>query len=377
MARAFQRVMGAAALCVGALAALPAQAGYSSLWVFGDSLSDTGNVLALTTAFTPNPFPVYPGAEGRFSNGPVWVDVLAAGLGLPAGAKSANLLLTDPTTVTPLGPPGGQNFAYGGARTGLGGSAGATTGLLGQLAAWNGGGFAASLSRAADPNALYVVVAGGNDLRDARSANPGANPVDDAARTAAAGAAAQGVVNSVGLLAQAGARHFLISSMPDLGGSPEAVNMNVVAASTDVTVKFNAALAATSAGFDNMFFGLTGVDLDIRYMDLFGLGMDIMDDAINNGGAAYGITNITTPCLTRGVFSNQYYAPDAVAANCGSSAYSDDLHPSAALHAQIGRLALATVPEAPTAPLVALALAALVAVRRRPATQATSALKCA
>ncbi len=365
----FKRAAGAASLVLSALTTLPAQA-YSTLWVFGDSLSDTGNVLALTTAFTPNPFPVYPGAEGRFSNGPIWVDVLAAGLGLPAGAQASNLLLTDAVTVTPLGALGGQNFAWGGARTGLGGSAGATTGLLGQLAAWNGGAFtvATGLSRAADPNALYVVVAGGNDLRDARSANPGASAADDTARTSAAGAAAQGVVNSVGLLAQAGARHFLIASMPDLGSTPEAAALGNVGASTDVTVKFNAALAAGSAAFDGFFQGLTGVDLDIRSMDLFGLGLDIFDDAVNNGGGVYGITNVSTPCLTPGAFSGQYYAPDAVATNCAGSASSDDLHPTAALHAQIGRLALATaVPEAPALTLVLLALAALAVTRRRPA----------
>lgn len=372
MAKPFQHLFGVAALCAGALAALPAQAGYSSMWVFGDSLSDTGNVLALTTAFTPNPFPVYPGAQGRFSEGPVWIDVLAGGLGLPAGAQAANLLLTNPTTVTPLGAQGGHNFAWGGARTGLGGSAGATTGLLGQLAAWNGGGFTTSLSRPADPNALYVVVAGGNDLRDARTANPGAGAGDATARTAAAGAAAQGVVNSLGLLAQAGARHFLIAGMPDLGTTPEAMTLGNVAASTDVTVKFNAALLAGSAAFDGFFLGLTGVDLNIRHLDLFGLGQDIFDDAIKNAGGLYGITNVTTPCLTKGAFSGQYYAPDAVATNCGGSAYSDDLHPTAALHAQIGRLAVAAVPEAPTVPLVALALAALVAARRRPVSAVAS-----
>ena len=368
MTKTFQNLCAVAAVCAGALAALPAQAGFTGMWVFGDSLSDTGNVLALTTAFTPNPFPVYPGAEGRFSNGPVWVEHLAAGLGLPAGARPSNLLLTGPTTVTPLGPVGGQNFAWGGARTGLGGSAGATTGLLGQLAAWNGGGFASALSRVADPNALYVVVAGGNDLRDARSSNPGASSADAAARTAAAAAAAQGVVNSLGLLAQAGARHFLISSMPDLGTTPEAVNLGVVAASRDVTLKFNAALAAGATGFDFAFQGLTGVDLDIRYMDLFALGQDVINDALNNGGGLFGITNLTTPCLTPGPFSMQYYAPDAVATNCARSASSDDLHPSAALHAHIGRLALNTVPEAPTLPLVALALATMatmVSMRRR------------
>lgn len=367
MTPSFKRAAGAATVVLSALVALPAQAGFTSMWVFGDSLSDTGNVLALTTAFTPNPFPVYPGALGRFSNGPVWIDYLAAGLGLPAGAQASNLLLTDAVTVTPLGALGGQNFAWGGARTGLGGSAGATTGLLGQLAAWNGGGFTTALTRAADPNALYVVVAGGNDLRDARSANPGATAADAIARTAAAGAAAQGVVNSLGLLAQAGARHFLIASMPDLGSTPEAVTLGTVAASTDVTVKFNAALAVGSAGFDGFFQGLTGIDLDIRTMDLFGLAEDILDDAVNNGGGLYGITNVTTPCLTRGAFSNQYYAPDAVATNCASSSSSDDLHPTAAVHAQIGRLALSAVPEAPALTLVLLALAALAATWRRPA----------
>ncbi len=363
----FKRGLSAAAVLIGTLGALSAQAApYSSMTVFGDSLSDTGNVLSLTTAFTPNPFPVYPGAEGRFSNGPVWVEYLASGLGLPAGAAPANLLLTSATQVTPIGAQGGLNFAYGGARTGLGGSAGATTGLFGQLAAWNGTGFTTSLSRAADPNGLYVVVIGGNDLRDARSANPGDNPTDAAARTASAGAAVQGLISSVGLLAQAGARHFLLANMPDLGLTPEAVALNRVGASTDVTLKFNAALQAGAAGLDSQFFGLTGIDLDIRTMDFYGLGLEVFDDAINRGGAQYGITNVTTPCLTPGAFSGQYFAPDAVATNCASSGSSDDLHPSAALHSLFGALALSTaVPEAPTVPLVAVALVALAVTRRR------------
>ena len=370
MSHNFKRSLGAAAFAVGSLAAaLPALAGpYSSMTVFGDSLSDTGNVLALTTAFTANPFPVYPGAAGRFSNGPVWVEQLAAGLGLPTGAKSANLLLTSATTVSPIGAQGGLNFAYGGARTGLGGSAGATTGLLGQLAAWNGSGFTSSLSRAADANGLYVVVIGGNDLRDARSANPGNSAADAAARTAAAGAAVQGLFNSVGLLAQAGARHFLLATMPDLGSTPEAVALNQVSASTDVTLKFNLALSSGATLFDSQFLGLTGIDLDIRMMNFYGLGLDVISDATTNGGAKFGITNITTPCLTKGAISNQYYAPDAVATNCGSAASSDDLHPTAKLHSLFGALALRTaVPEAPSLLLVAMALAALVATRRRKA----------
>ena len=84
------------------LAAAPAAAGpYSSLTVFGDSLSDTGNILTLTGGA----FPTTPYQTGRFSDGPNWIDVLAAGLGLPMGATPSRL--------------GGSNYAYGGARTGL------------------------------------------------------------------------------------------------------------------------------------------------------------------------------------------------------------------------------------------------------------------
>lgn len=366
MATQIKHWLGAATLLLGAVSA---QAGpYSNMVVFGDSLSDTGNVLALTTAFTANSFPVYPGAEGRFSNGPVWVETLAGGLGLPAGAQASNLLFAGAPGVVPMGAQGGQNFAFGGARTGLGGSAGATTGLIGQLIAWNGSPFAADLTRAADPNALYVVVAGGNDLRDARTANAGTTMADEIARATAADNAAKGVIDALGLLAKAGARHFLISTMADLGRTPEAVDDELtvpgtVAASTDVTLEFNSALAARAGELDFLFLDGTGVDLDIRTLDLYGLANKVYDDAITNAGGLYGITNVTAPCLTKGVISAQYFAPDATASGCAVSANSDDLHPSAALHRLMGQAALAAVPEAPTVPLVAVALAALALTR--------------
>jgi phospholipase/lecithinase/hemolysin len=354
-----------AALVVIGLAPWPAAQAtpYSSLVVFGDSLSDTGNVLSLTQVFTPaTPFPSYPAAPGRFSNGPVWTDVLAAGLNLPLGAMPANLLF-DGSSVMPIGAPGGANYAFGGARTGLGGSAGATTGLFGQLVNWNGGTWASGLTRAADPNALYVVLAGANDLRDARSAAPGGSATEAGARSVAAQNTATGVLNAVGLLAQAGARHVLIGTLPDLGKTPEAVTQGVVDASTDVTLKFNAALTFGAAQLDTQLAAL-GIDLDLITMDLYGLALAVYDDATNNGGAHYGIGNFGNPCLTPGPFSHQYFAPDAGASQCELAAFSDDLHPSAAMHALIGQLALRAVPEPDGLALATLALLALVVGRR-------------
>ncbi|TLD44317.1 MAG: Esterase EstA [Accumulibacter sp.] len=357
-------------LAFGALLGSAQASMYSDLVFFGDSLSDTGNVLSLSTAFSPPPFPSFPAAPGRFSNGPVWTETLAQGLGFAGNAAPSNLLFAGPAIgVIPIGAPGGQNFSFGGARTDLGGSAGATTGLTGQLIAWNGSVFnpATGLTRAANPGALYVVLAGANDLRDARTANPGATPGDDAARKAAAQATAQNISNAIGLLAQAGARHFLVSSLPDLGLTPEAARLGNEAASTDVTLQFNAALAADVAALDAFFLAQVGIDLDIRTLDFFGLSNAIHQDAVGNGGGVYGITNVTQPCIGP-VAPGVFFFPGSVDINCSVSAFADDMHPSARVHHLLGQLAVATaVPEPGSLLLVALALALLVGRDRRPA----------
>lgn len=350
------QALGAIGLALSLAALSPAHASpYSGVVFFGDSLSDTGNVQALTAAFSPPAFPTYPGAPGRFSNGPVWTEYLAAGLGYASAANASHLLYAGAPGVIATGAPGGQNYAYGGARTGLGGAAGATTGLLGQLIAWNGSVFGQSLTRTADSDALYVVVAGANDLRDARNAYASSSAGDTIARAAAAATVAQNLTNTLALLAQAGARHFLISNLPDLGATPESMMMGNMDVSTEVTLDFNQALAADVGGLDAQFMSLFGVDLDIRTMDLFGLSASIRADAINNNGAKYGITNVSTACLAPGPFSKEYFFADATDINCSVSAFSDPLHPSAVVGKLIGAMALNTVPEPGSLGLVGLA----------------------
>ena len=55
---------------------------YSEMIVFGDSLSDTGNVHTASTAQGLIPDPPPPYFDGRLSNGPIWVDRLAERLGI-------------------------------------------------------------------------------------------------------------------------------------------------------------------------------------------------------------------------------------------------------------------------------------------------------
>ncbi|MFN7177524.1 MAG: hypothetical protein ACK4MX_11630, partial [Thermaurantiacus sp.] len=79
--------------------AATAQALPSTLYVFGDSLVDAGNVFITTGGVTPNPAQGY--FEGRFTNGLDFTDILQQAL---TGAPTAPSLA------------GGTNFAFGGAR---------------------------------------------------------------------------------------------------------------------------------------------------------------------------------------------------------------------------------------------------------------------
>src|SRR3954453_3014417 len=71
------------------ISASDAHAGFSSLYVFGDSLSDSGNnAVVFEPKVTPVPIPgnsfiaTFPYASGRYTNAEVWAQILASSLGL-------------------------------------------------------------------------------------------------------------------------------------------------------------------------------------------------------------------------------------------------------------------------------------------------------
>lgn len=88
----------------------------AGLWIFGDSLSDTGNLSYLTFGFEP---PSPPNYKGRFSNGPLWIEGLAQRLGLAMDFAT-------PSAIDPLA----NNQAIGGAFTDTRGEALADSGVL-------------------------------------------------------------------------------------------------------------------------------------------------------------------------------------------------------------------------------------------------------
>ncbi len=330
MASRLHKFAAASIFAMSAALALPSQAAsFSSLTVFGDSLSDTGNVFLATSGAIP----AAPYYMGRFSDGPVWIDHLATGLGLPAGAVPSFA--------------GGNNYAFGGARSDASGSP--VPGLLAQL-----GGLWMPTHPTADVSGLYVLVAGGNDMRDARTAFPTNSIADNDGRQVAAEAAVANLGMGLQVLAATGAKNVLISNLPDLGRSIEAVALGLTAPSTDATNRFNAELA-------DLFPLAAGLGLNLSFLDMAGVLNAVLVDALNNGGATFGITNVFTPC---GAFTG------SIGVACSISGFSDALHPSAAAHKLIGAAAIsavsiAAIPEPQTYALFALGLVALVVAQRR------------
>ena len=336
-------------LLVALLCLPPTARAYSSLYILGDSLSDTGNLYAATSRFPlnqifPEALPQSPYASGRFSNGPVYAESLWSALGMPGSLQASAF--------------GGTNYAVGGARSRYhsfdnsnpafdpvgGTSSFSSFSLLGQrdaLLADHGG--------VLDGKALYTVWEGSNDMSDAISlffSGQFAKAYDLVAQ------AVGDLLAVIQSLIVAGARHLLIPNLPNLGLVPEVVILGKAAqgAASGLTELYN----------DLVDQSLAGALVDIRRLDTYTLLSDMVADP-----AAFGLptkAKVDSACFTGfvGVDGN-------VCADPQNYLFWDKIHPSAVVHAELGRLAALAVPEPATLILVALALAlaALAGARRK------------
>jgi len=220
-----------------------------TLFVFGDSLSDTGNLFDLTSALG-NPIPPSPPYfEGRISNGPVAVEIMAEELDL-----SFNL---------------DGNFAWAGAKTGRDNSFDnpdlglELPGLLDQIDT-----FAEAInSEGADPEALYVVWAGGNDFLPVGDAGVPADP------EAAVTIAVTNITTAVTTLADLGAETIVVPLLVPLNRVPRAIALGETAALADISVAFNAELSETLTSLEE-----DREDVDVILVDLFAISEEVAEN---------------------------------------------------------------------------------------------------
>lgn len=304
---------------------------YSDLFIFGDSLSDTGNVYMLTKFLSSLDPPLVPAASpdtpylrGRFSDGKVWVETLADLVRFPQAALPAGMTLAgSPFPIQNL-PGWGNNYAIAGARTGDGGTFDAlhiATGLKAQIE-W----FLSRSGQAADPEALYVVLAGGNDIRDA------AYIADRKQRRAAARLAAENYRDAVARLAAAGAKNIIVGNLADVGRTPESrLVLDNAALATDATLAFNRAL------FPLLDELAARTDIKLIKIDIFRLFDAVIRDALLRDGREFGVTEVDKPCLY--FHDAENYGAGTV--SCEVSLFADNHHPTAKVHRIVGEVAAA------------------------------------
>lgn len=209
------------------------------LYVFGDSLSDVGNVFRATGG----QIPAAPYFQGRHSNGRVWVEELAAKLDLPNDRV--------------------KNFAWGGATTGINGL-NRVPGVLAQVETF------VQNQPKIDSQALFVIWAGANDyLFSTETPNRSIENLNQSIQT----------------LSKTGAKRFLVANLPDLGKLPATRTTEASQKLTSITIAYNQSLKTT---LDQ----LKKSDLSIAELDVFNL----YQTAINNP-QQFGFTNVTHACL--------------------------------------------------------------------------------
>jgi len=301
----------------------------TQMFVFSDSLSDQGNLYALTASLLGTPLPSSPPYyNGRITNGPNYIDYLSQMLGL----SLTNV--TDPNA--PLGYLGdGVNFAFGTAQTGSnGGNPLAAPGLLDQVDSFA---FLSSIMGApVDPSALFIVWGGPNDYFNGQT-DPSVP--------------AQNLSQAVLDLAAVGARNFVVLNMGDIGLLPGTRN---TPQSADLT------LAAQAQNFlmtQLLTADAANAQLNLSIVDFYSLGTSIIGDP-----AAYGFNNVTDACNPLPPELTPVMPP----LDCSGFLFFDIYHPTTEAHAALATLIYNQVlPEPGTLALFGTALGLAAFARRR------------
>jgi phospholipase/lecithinase/hemolysin len=261
---------------------------FTSTVVFGASLDDTGNVCNLSPASCP-PAPYF---NGRVSNGPVWVELVAAKYG---------------TTVTPS-RTGGTNYAFSGARTGP--IAGTTQGVPNMVQQVEE--YLAKSTTSSRAKVLFVlnVATVGNDINDALTQSF-TNPQ---APATILGGAVVNTVNMIGRLYANGAQNVLLVNSVNIGQTPlvRAQGAAASAGATQLSTQFNTGLNGQ----------LAALRASMPLLKLYVLDAGALHAAVIANPTGLGFANATLPCLTT--------APAAVCSTPDSFFFWDGFHPTAA-----------------------------------------------
>ena len=332
-----------------ALLAPPARAGTTPVYVFGDSLSDTGNLaetLFGANFINPSSF------HDSFTNGPVAAELVAEHYGVRADPSLWATGFADIHSLFGGGFTPGTNYAVAGATATDRGSLFFNLDLPEQVAA-----FTARTGGAghAPANAIYYMLIGGNDVRTAAHA----------LNTGFVTSGVNSELAQIQALITDGAKSILVTNVPDVGLIPEFTTgpgAQAVAAHND-SVIYNSNLVAGVNALRALNAGVT-----IGYFDLFSFNNNLIANA-----AALGFTNTTDACYTNDITTFTAATDNPLcgaigvngAANIAQFIYWDKIHPTARVQALAAIGQENVLPEPMTIAVLSVGLLGLAAVRRR------------
>ena len=281
---------------------------FSKIYAFGDSLSDTGNVNQIVQTATGGTasFPPFPYYNGRFSNGPIWVEKLADKLGISL-----------------------VNFSYGGATTGtantldttfnsLGLPSSLLPGLQGEITA-----FQNQYQNGADPDALYTIWAGANDFLPTNSTFQAVNTPTTSLSN---------ITIAVNSLANLGAKNFMVLNLPNLGELP----LTRGSINTQVCALDASCLNSLTASYNGQLLSSFSTNLNVISIDVNTLVSNAIAEKEQFG---IKFTNVTNACLNTVALT--------VCNNPNDYLFWDSTHPTTQGHELIAKAAFQStaVPE--------------------------------
>lgn len=280
---------------------------FSQLYVFGDSLSDNGNLYALTNQYLPKA----PYFNGRYTNGLVWSEFLINQLGMPASAL--------------------HNYAFGGARS----DGDTPPGLLQQVESY------LELASDADPDGVYFIWAGANNyLYNTDSSLGETNQT------------VQDVKSAIEILARRGARHFAVINLPDIGTTPWAITEDRKNGSHDfshhMSLLSNQHNILLKAYLEKLPGTLAAEGLSVTIVQVDVLA--ILYDAITNP-QRLGLVDTSEACYTGNLLGNY----GETCANPESYLFWDTVHPTSTIHEELARRIKSALAENNLSPVNSLA----------------------
>jgi phospholipase/lecithinase/hemolysin len=275
---------------------------YDEIYIFGDSLSDIGNVFDTTGGAIP-PSPIY--SNGRFSNGSVWVENITSNLGLNFNSNN--------------------NFAFGGATTGfknilLPG----LPGLQQQI----------SLFQLANPsvnqNSLYILWAGLNDYLDYFLGGV-PNPAQTVKNLSAA----------VTSLIDVGAREIILVNLPDLGKFP------IIGEHKEISSLFS---TFTKDHNSILMKNIKSLKRDLSpKIHIISVDVYSLFNRVVTNPEEFGFTNVTDSCITKNIsVVNIGYPTKLTPCTPNTFLFWDPIHPTTATHKLIADLAFSVLKSAST-----------------------------